>query len=55
MDSIEEKQVRLARAVAHQPLIGKRFQQMRPSLKLETLDRNSELDERDLKSPNLVI
>lgn len=32
-----------------------RFQQNRPSLKIGTLDHNSELSESEIKSPNLVI
>ena len=33
----------------------KRLQQNRPQLKIDLLDQNSEMSERDLKSPNLVI
>ena len=60
VDSIEQRQAFLTRS-EHQPKFGnmlavkKRFQQQRPTLKLEVLDHSSEIDERELKSPNLVI
>lgn len=55
IDSVDQKKFNHQPQIKRQSTVSQRLQQNRPKLKIGELDRNSDLSDVEIKSPNFVV